>query len=92
MSEKQMSFDFDIFNKNKIEISSVHNALILDIKNKAEELHTIFSCFHAPREMALAKIKLEESVMWAVKGVANWCKQYPGGINSELTSVATEVK
>lgn len=47
----------------------------------AQELYCKFSCFNAPPEMALAKNKLEESVMWAVKGVANWCKEHPQGLD-----------
>jgi hypothetical protein len=76
----------DVFNKNKIELSKTHEQLILDIKNKAEELDNLIVCFHAPREMALARTKLEECVMWATKGIANWCKEYPGGVNRELVS------
>lgn len=82
----------DVFNKNKIEMSSEHAQFILDIKNKAEELHNMFSCFNAPREMALAKTKLEEAVMWATKGVVNWCKEYPGGINRAVLEAQFEVK
>jgi hypothetical protein len=40
------------------------------IKNLASELHFVFSYHVKPsRETSLAKTKLEEAVMWAVKGL-----------------------
>jgi hypothetical protein len=42
------------------------------VKNLAEDLYSRFSLFSDPtngREIALAKTKLEESIMWAVKGM-----------------------
>lgn len=42
------------------------------IKEKAEELETLYTEASDPdigREIALAKTNLEQSVMWAVKGV-----------------------
>lgn len=41
---------------------------ISDIKIKAEKMYAIFE-MRPSREMAIAKTKLEEAVMWAVKAV-----------------------
>lgn len=39
------------------------------IKAKAIDLHVLLSGLPASREVSLAKTKLEESVMWAVKSI-----------------------
>ncbi len=39
------------------------------IKALAEELHSVLNNQRQTREIALAKTKLEESVMWAVKSI-----------------------
>lgn len=57
-------------------LSDAENYLIAEIKGRAEELHTLL-CFNGTtpmdargqREFALARTKLEESVMWAVKAI-----------------------
>lgn len=40
-----------------------------DVKDMALALHDLFSEIGASRELSLAKTKLEESVMWAVKHI-----------------------
>ena len=48
---------------------SVENAqLILDIKNKCEELEAFLDKVNS-REMSLAKTNLEQASMWATKAV-----------------------
>jgi hypothetical protein len=39
------------------------------IKDKGLELHQMFEALPPSRELSIAKTKLEESVMWAVKHV-----------------------
>ncbi len=39
------------------------------IKDKAEDLAVLINATQAGRHSALAKTKLEECVMWAVKGI-----------------------
>ena len=43
--------------------------LITDIKNKAQQLYNRIDMAPDSREKALAKTKLEESIMWVVKGI-----------------------
>lgn len=58
-----------VFRQEYRELTEEEKQRVLDIKTKAEELYELFDASTSPREMALAKTKLEESVMWAVKGV-----------------------
>ena len=39
------------------------------VKDKALELHTLMSSLGETRELSLAKTKVEEAVMWAVKHI-----------------------
>jgi hypothetical protein len=39
------------------------------VKNSAEALYTLLESIPDPRAKALARTKLEECVMWAVKGI-----------------------
>ena len=62
----------NVFRKQYRELSTEEKARLEQLKDKAQELHDIFensitSTDH--REIALAKTKLEEAVMWAVKGI-----------------------
>ena len=61
----------DIFRKDYKSISDDQKNLILEIKTRAEDLYRQYEkdVSFSPREMALAKTKLEESVMWAVKSL-----------------------
>ena len=45
-------------------------AISVSIREKASELLDILDCIPCTREMAIAKTKLEECVMWANKAVA----------------------
>lgn len=52
------------------ELSTYEKSLVRDIKEHAERLYVLFNAtMQGRREIALAKTKLEEAVMWAVKGV-----------------------
>lgn len=58
------------FRKEYRQLSAEEKALVEAIKSKAEELEALFVQAHGqPREMALARTNLEQSVMWATKGI-----------------------
>ena len=62
----------DIFRTQYKEQTPEMKAFILKLKEKAMELYAIINEGGTPsngRETALAKTKLEESIMWAVKGL-----------------------
>ena len=59
----------DVFHSVYRELSVEEKQLMAKIKESAEELYTLFDELAQGRETALAKTKLEESVMWAVKGL-----------------------
>lgn len=71
----------DPFHTEYRELSFVEAQLIRDIKETAAELYGLIDTISADRwlpgadnkegirELALAKTKLEECVMWAVKGI-----------------------
>lgn len=59
-----------IFRKEYNALSESQRELIDDMKSAAEDLYNILNndC-EVNREIALAKTKLEEAVMWASKGI-----------------------
>ncbi len=57
------------FRKQYRELSETEKEFLDIIKDKAQELFNLFDERPNNRELALAKTKLEESVMWAVKGL-----------------------
>lgn len=57
------------FRKKYRALSNAEQGLVDRIKDKAEALEKEFDHIPASRESALAFTKLEEAVMWAVKGV-----------------------
>ena len=59
----------DPFHTKYRALSDVDASLVTRIKEAATGLYVLIGCVEAPREQALAKTKLEEAVMWAVKGV-----------------------
>ena len=62
----------DTFRKEYKPMSPELQALLTTVKEAAEVLEKYFNDTTTPnngREMALAKTKLEESIMWAVKGL-----------------------
>jgi hypothetical protein len=48
-------------------LSAVEKIQMQEIKDKGLELHELIEAAGASRELSLAKTKVEESVMWAVK-------------------------
>ena len=62
----------DVFRKTYKPTTVEMSAFILKLKEKAEELYSILDEAATPnngREIALAKTNLEQSIMWAVKGL-----------------------
>ena len=59
----------DVFHKKYNKISVENGELITQIKEKAEELYALLEKAKIGRENSLARTKLEESVMWVVKGI-----------------------
>lgn len=62
----------DTFRKETRELSEKETGAMLDVKSQAEVIETSISDNtdgSNGREMALAKTKLEECVMWFVKGL-----------------------
>lgn len=59
----------DIFRKEYKPLSDAAKQRMADVKNKAQELYDLIG--DGTREMALARTKLEESVMWAVKSITS---------------------
>lgn len=62
-----------IFRKTYRELSDEEKGKLEALKTKAEELYALFGADAngkmPSREMSLAATKLEEAVMWAVKGL-----------------------
>lgn len=50
-------------------LSQMESALVLDIKEKAQTLFDTLNTLQPTRHRSLAMTKLEECVMWAVKGI-----------------------
>lgn len=65
----------DIFRPEYRELSPEEKQLVDDIKTKAKELYDLIELASTPgpsatgRYLALAKTSLEESIMWATKGI-----------------------
>jgi hypothetical protein len=66
----------DVFRRSYRELTAEENALVDSIKDTAGTLYDLIAGDPATamdsnkaRALALAKTKLEESVMWAVKGI-----------------------
>lgn len=57
------------FRKRYRQLSADEVALHDRIKDVATELHGLYEQISPSREVSLGKTKLEESVMWAVKGL-----------------------
>ena len=58
----------DTFKKAYKSMSDENVRLILDMKNKAEELENLMLTINS-REMSIALTNLEQSLMWATKAV-----------------------
>lgn len=66
----------DVFRGNYRELTEEEKALVMQIKESAQSLYELIAgnpdeATNATkgRALSLAKTKLEESVMWAVKGI-----------------------
>lgn len=59
----------DVMRKNYHPLSVSQHAFVDEIKHKAQTLHDLLGVVDDPRMRALALTKLEECVMWAVKGI-----------------------
>lgn len=57
------------FRTNYRELSGAENESVRQIKDTADQLLTVIESLGGSRELSLARTKLEESVMWAVKHV-----------------------
>jgi hypothetical protein len=65
-----MADDVDVFRIAQRELSVLERENVSRIKHKAKQLMTVLDyCVHESREQSLAITKLEECVMWAVKGI-----------------------
>lgn len=60
----------DVFRKNYTELSALQKSDVASVKDKAQELYDLLDKVAAdPRSIAVAKTNLEQSIMWAVKGI-----------------------
>lgn len=55
--------------ENYRELTDAEKANVTGIKQRGAELHSFIEGLGASRELSLAKTKVEEAVMWAVKHV-----------------------
>lgn len=71
----------DVFRTKYRQLSAQEERRVDAIKDGATELHALMNNYAHPngelgaqaqRYLALARTSLEESVMWAVKGVTTW--------------------
>ena len=62
-----------IFNQEYRQLTDEVKERVKAIKDKADELYTMINEITEPhlREAAISKTKLEECVMWAVKGITS---------------------
>ncbi len=68
-----MSETLDPFRSRYIPQSDIQQSLVKNIQDTAEELHELYrkSDHYDARCSHLARTKLEESFMWAVKGITS---------------------
>ena len=69
INNKTMS---DVFHATYRELTEGEKEFLSKLKDKASELHNLYEDVMNPnnvRETSLAKTKLEESIMWMVKGL-----------------------
>lgn len=61
----------DTFRKEYTPLTETQKAEMQAIKEKAEELESLFgvSTHREPRLMAIARTNLEQAIMWAIKAV-----------------------
>lgn len=58
-----------VFRQQYRELNAYEKAQVNEIKDVADVLYELFSQLNSSRESSLAKTKLEEAVMWAVKHI-----------------------
>jgi hypothetical protein len=61
----------DVFRKNFVNLSDEDKERILAIKYMADTLYSAFNVIGPNREVSIARTKLEESIMWAIKGLTD---------------------
>ena len=59
----------DVMRRKYKELNSAEKAEMQEIKELGEQFHTILGDLGDTREISLAKTKVEEAVMWAVKHI-----------------------
>jgi hypothetical protein len=59
----------NVFRPTYRTLSDSEKAKLVVIKDEAQNLYDLFESIPDPRAKALARTKLEECVMWAVKGI-----------------------
>jgi hypothetical protein len=60
----------DVMRRGYRELSGAEQAAVMVIKNAGADFLTIIDGYTAPsREQSLARTKVEEAVMWAVKSI-----------------------
>jgi hypothetical protein len=64
-----MSEETNVFRKEYRELTEAEKQTVGAVKDIAGQLHNVLADCAQSREMSLAKTKLEESVMWAVKAL-----------------------
>lgn len=58
-----------VFSQDYRDLTEAEKGAIVQVKDLAEDLYSLFETAPSSREMALAKTKLEEAVMWATKAI-----------------------
>lgn len=58
-----------VFRRVYRELTAEEHKLVAEVKDLGEQLHAKFSALNPSRELSIAKTKLEEAVMWAVKHI-----------------------
>ena len=61
----------DVFRKKYVELSKEKQADLDNLKGMAQTMHELIES-RPCRESSIAKTKLEECIMWAVKGITNY--------------------
>ena len=61
----------DVMNAKPIKLSLEELASIEEIKEVGNDFYAMLHSLGDSREIEMAKLKLEECVMWAVKGICN---------------------
>lgn len=68
-SESDARVDNNVMRHQYRTLSTKEKEVMRDVKDMALAMHDLLSSIGASRELSLAKTKLEECVMWAVKDI-----------------------